>query len=369
MRLLFLLLWSTSLFSQDWTLITDLPYVSSSINFDQQGNRYVTLQQGYVLKNQDTILQVPVYYWNECGLVNCLPNENYLYLHVTGSDSIQRVIRYDTISQTYDTLIQVPYVQNTSIHRGGGLVIVDTILYSSFGYGTIGSDAQDMSTYRGKIIKTDLNLMTNEIYSIGLRNPFRIAWDSVYQELYIADVGSNIAEEINVAWGEDNFGWPYQEGDTCLVPPGGCEEFTYPRFWYSQQQPRYIIGGVMFNQEYYWADGGSGKGGHIDSMGNNTQLLYPKDLTGMAVNPQDGRLYVVDWIGHVFRYEQLPLGIDDPVYAKPTKKREYGFSEEELYEIYGTSVIDVSGRVYPKVPNQTGAYYEIALRRWIIIPN
>src|SRR5687767_9027416 len=95
--LLFLFLCSTFLSAQ-WVQVDDLPYVSSSINFDQAGNRYVTLQQGYVIRNHnDTILEVPVYFFNECGLVNCIPVDNYLYLHATGEDSSQYILRYDTL--------------------------------------------------------------------------------------------------------------------------------------------------------------------------------------------------------------------------------------------------------------------------------
>lgn len=161
-----------------WTLVDDLPYISTDIHFDPGGNRYVTLQQGYVLKNADTILQVETWLLNEMGLVSVLPQGGDIYLHYTGYDSVQYVVRYDTIEWSPDTILAVPYKNPYSnVHHGGDLVIVDGVLYSSFGYGGDQNDAQDSLDYRGKIIATNLSTLESWIYADGLRNPFRIAPD------------------------------------------------------------------------------------------------------------------------------------------------------------------------------------------------
>ena len=51
-----------------------------------------------------------------------------------------------------------------------------------------------------------------ENYSIGLRNPQRFGWDVRNGNLYIADIGQNAFEEINLAQNGGNFGWDIREG-------------------------------------------------------------------------------------------------------------------------------------------------------------
>ena len=51
-----------------------------------------------------------------------------------------------------------------------------------------------------------------ENFSIGLRNPQRFGWDDRNGNLYIADIGQNAFEEINLAQNGGNFGWDVREG-------------------------------------------------------------------------------------------------------------------------------------------------------------
>ena len=51
-----------------------------------------------------------------------------------------------------------------------------------------------------------------EVFSIGLRNPQRFGWDDRNGNLYIADIGQNAFEEINLAQNGGNFGWDIREG-------------------------------------------------------------------------------------------------------------------------------------------------------------
>jgi hypothetical protein len=51
-----------------------------------------------------------------------------------------------------------------------------------------------------------------EIYSYGLRNPQRFGWDTDNGDLYIADIGQGLSEEINLAVNGGNFGWDVREG-------------------------------------------------------------------------------------------------------------------------------------------------------------
>ncbi len=51
-----------------------------------------------------------------------------------------------------------------------------------------------------------------EIYAFGLRNPQRFAWDAVTGDMYIADIGQNAVEEIDLGFNGANFGWDDREG-------------------------------------------------------------------------------------------------------------------------------------------------------------
>ena len=52
----------------------------------------------------------------------------------------------------------------------------------------------------------------DEIFAYGFRNPFRLSFDSRTGELYVADVGQNDIEEVDVVVGGGNYGWPIKEG-------------------------------------------------------------------------------------------------------------------------------------------------------------
>ncbi len=52
----------------------------------------------------------------------------------------------------------------------------------------------------------------DEIYAYGLRNPYRFSFDHRTKELYVADVGQNNIEEVNIVTRGGNYGWPVKEG-------------------------------------------------------------------------------------------------------------------------------------------------------------
>jgi glucose/arabinose dehydrogenase len=70
----------------------------------------------------------------------------------------------------------------------------------------------------------------DEIWALGLRNPWRYSFDRATGDLWIADVGQNEYEEINVVpasaggnlEGGLNFGWPIMEGTHCFPETATC---------------------------------------------------------------------------------------------------------------------------------------------------
>lgn len=123
-------------------------------------------------------------------------------------------------------------------HNGGWLGFgPDKMLYIATGDGGSGNDpknkAQDLSSHLGKILRIEVlgkdtytvpsdNPFLNtegakpEIYAYGLRNPWRCFWDLKKKLFFIADVGQNHYEELNVVKSSQlkgaNFGWRLREG-------------------------------------------------------------------------------------------------------------------------------------------------------------
>jgi hypothetical protein len=84
-----------------------------------------------------------------------------------------------------------------------------------------------------------------EIYASGLRNPQRFCWDSKTGNMYVADIGQNIVEEISPVTAGANLGWNDWEGsfafisrtEVSLVNQRGAANMTYPVVEYGQLDP------------------------------------------------------------------------------------------------------------------------------------
>lgn len=121
-------------------------------------------------------------------------------------------------------------------HTVGSLAFGDDgSLYVSIGDGTSYNQAdprtvrvQDIDNLSGKVLRInpingrgysdnpffngDPDANRSKVYQLGLRNPFRIAFDSATDQLFVGDVGWTRWEEVNVGGPGANFGWPYYEG-------------------------------------------------------------------------------------------------------------------------------------------------------------
>lgn len=92
-----------------------------------------------------------------------------------------------------------------------------------------------------------------EIWSLGLRNPWRFSFDRAQGDLYLADVGQNRLEEVNVRTAQQgggglNFGWPVMEGNLCFRPATGCNTsgLTLPLVEYGHSQGCSVTGGYVY---------------------------------------------------------------------------------------------------------------------------
>jgi len=112
-------------------------------------------------------------------------------------------------------------------HNGGQLQFgPDGALYVSIGDNADAENAQDATSPFGKIHRIDPITGARQVWSSGLRNPWRFTFDRATRDLLIGDVGGGAYEEINWSRAPNagqgvNYGWPCNEGpngpDSCGV--------------------------------------------------------------------------------------------------------------------------------------------------------
>jgi glucose/arabinose dehydrogenase len=164
------------------------------------------------------------------------------YTNTSGNVVIARYTR-DTanpdIANPSSAVILKTIVKDFANHNGGQLQFgPDGYLYAGIGDGGDGDDpnnnAQDINNLQGKMLRLDVDNpptyvpTTNpyvgidgldEIWDIGVRNPWRFSFDRLTGDIYIADVGQGSREEIDFepagSAGNINYGWDCREGFIC----------------------------------------------------------------------------------------------------------------------------------------------------------
>jgi glucose/arabinose dehydrogenase len=208
--------------------------------------------------------------------------------------------RADPESETVILGIDQPYPN----HNGGALAFgPDGMLYIAMGDGGAGGDPQGngqrLDTYLAKILRLDISggaaaarpyvvppdnpfvgdpNAKPEIWLTGLRNPWRIRFDSRTGDLWIGDVGQNAWEEVDVARagvGGLDFGWNRMEGFHCYQPSSGCDQtgLTLPVTEYGHDSGCAVIGGVVVRD----ARQGRLDGGYLfgDACSDDLWLIDP----------------------------------------------------------------------------------------------
>ncbi len=206
------------------------------------------------------------------------------FLYYTKRDHINVVARFtmsaneanraDAASE--EEILRLP--AGTGNHNGGTIVFgPDGCLYIAVGdggpVGDPNGNAQNTATMLGKILRIDVdhtepglnyaipkdNPFVNrpgacrEIWALGLRNVWRMAFDRRTDRLWAADVGEDTWEEIDVIQRGGNYGWNIKEGFRKFSMKGvspatarAGEELIDPVFAYNHTVGNCIVGGCVY---------------------------------------------------------------------------------------------------------------------------
>jgi glucose/arabinose dehydrogenase len=232
--------------------------------------------------------------------------------------------------------------QPAANHNGGQIAFgPDGYLYIGLGDGGGAGDPQGNGQNRGSLLGKILRLDVDrgdpygipsdnpfrttagarpEVWAQGLRNPWRFSFDRATGDLFIADVGQGILEEVDfqpgASKGGENYGWNSMEGSRCFRPTTGCNRagLALPIAEYSHDLGCSITGGFRyrgqavptFGTTYFFGDYCSGRlWGLAPGPGgtwNLAQLLDTKLGISSFGEDEQGEIYVTDLgAGEVYR--------------------------------------------------------------------
>jgi glucose/arabinose dehydrogenase len=235
--------------------------------------------------------------------------------------------------------------QASDLHIGGMLAFgpLDGMLYMSRGEG--GSKrAQDPGVLFGKMLRIDVDVDTGagerrygipegnmrgdgvlpEIWSLGLRNPWRFSFDACTADLYIGDVGESSFEEINFEPANTpgrNYGWEILEGPECFAADAcDADGSSPPVSSYGRGFGCAVISGYVYRGQripalrgtYLYADYCSGRfgsfrveAGEAVDVRELTSSINPDAITLITSFGADnaGELYVLSQTGGLYRID------------------------------------------------------------------
>lgn len=283
----------------------------------------------------------------ELGLLGLAFHPNYrenglFYVFYTPSNDLAVVSRFqvsDSNSNLADVnseqiILRIP--QPFTNHNGGQLAFgPDGFLYISSGDGGAAGDpegyAQNLNTLLGKILRIDVDTIdigleygipsdnpfanqTNargEIYAYGLRNPWRMSFDSQTGDLWVGDVGQGKLEEIDLITLGGNYGWKIFEGTDCFSGDCNTTGLIAPVFEYNHDEgDQSITGGYVYRGTtlnslgglYIYSDFASGRIWALNTDGSSNTLIVESGFNIAAFGTDnDNELYVCSFDGQIYK--------------------------------------------------------------------
>lgn len=264
----------------------------------------------------------------ECGLLGLAfsADGDELYLSFTNEQGDSRVAAYemDGDRAAADSARELLAVgQPFSNHNGGNLLRgPDDLLYLGLGDGGAANDpernAQDPQTLLGKMVQLDPEGDAEpEMFALGLRNPWRFSFDRETDDLWVADVGQDSIEEINVtAWDDAagaNYGWDIFEGSEPFEGDEPPDNAVMPVEEYPTGEGCAVTGGYVYRGSaidglqgaYLYGDFCAGFVRAIrvedDEVVDRAELDVSLDQLVSFGEDADGELYVLSLSGPVQR--------------------------------------------------------------------
>lgn len=350
---------------------------------DGSDRLFVVTQKGiiYVFNNDSTATEKKVFldiqdkivYGGEMGLLGMTFDPNYkqngyFYINYTAPSTLRTVIARYSVSKTdpekadkNSQTIILEVIQPFENHNAGQLAFgPDGYLYIGLGDGGSGGDpynnGQRNSELLGKMLRIDVSKPSGdknysippdnpfigntqgyreEIYASGLRNPWRYSFDPVTKWLWVADVGQNKWEEIDIVHKGKNYGWRVMEGFHCFNPSSNCDTTGLtPPIWeygHDDQGGYSITGGYVYRgnrlpelyEKYIYADFVSGRIWALTYDGQNPAenfliLNSGKTISTFGID-KNNELYILSFDGKIYRFAYV-----DPTGVKGEKPASYG---------------------------------------------
>ena len=340
----------------------------TSITHANDGSRrlFITEQAGRIVITRDNV-QLKEPFLDIRGRVSCcgergllsvafpsgFREKGYFFVNYTNRSGDTVVARYrvtkdpdraDAASEEVILTVKQPFAN----HNGGQLVFgPDGYLYFGMGDGGSAGDpygnGQNRGTLLGKLLRIDVGSNARpyavptsnpfvgkkgarpEIWALGLRNPWRFSFDRKTGDLFIADVGQNKYEEVDVqpasSKGGANYGWNNMEGLHCFKSKT-CDTsgLVLPVVEYGHDSGCSVTGGMVYRGRmfpsldgiYFYGDYCSGRVWGMQRSGEQwlaKELMHTKLSISTFGEDEDGELYVADYDGGgIYRIETRGAG-------------------------------------------------------------
>jgi glucose/arabinose dehydrogenase len=347
------------------TIITGLNSPVDIVNAGDGTNRIFVVEQGGVIKvynssyaSPGTFLTVTgISSGGEQGLLSLAfhpdyENNGFFWVYYTNAAGDLELSRYKVSAvnanqadaASKQVVMTIPH-PGQSNHNGGKLNFgTDGYLYFATGDGGGAGDqpnnAQNGNSLLGKMLRINVSIGTSapfytvpndnpfvsnanvldEIWALGLRNPFRWSFDRSNGAMWIGDVGQGQKEEINHRTAAQsagaNYGWRCYEG-TLTYNTSGCLDagnYVFPVYEYNNLQgsntPASVVGGFVYRgtthasmQGYYFA---------TDVYSGN---LHKINASTFAASVQTGLPTLVAGFGETEAGELLAVSLNGTAYS------------------------------------------------------
>jgi glucose/arabinose dehydrogenase len=419
-------------------ILNYIPVISSGLNLpvdianagDGSNRLFIVEQDGLIkIYNGTSLLPTPFLDLmdsttasSEQGLLSIAFHPNYVvnryfFVYYTNNSGSISITRFQTsagnpnVADPLSGVVLMVIPKPFGNHNGGDLAFgTDGYLYFGTGDGGSGGDpfnnAQNGNSLLGKMIRIDVNNFTtppyysipadnpyiadpavlDEIWALGVRNPWRWSFDRLNENMWIADVGQNAREEINYrdagTTGGINYGWRCYEGLQAYNTAGCAAQNTYisPIFDYPHTGAGgfSVTGGFVYRGSeypalygyYICADYVSGNTWLIKPAGSLWDITKQTGLPGSVVSFGEGEtgiLYVITRPGTIYKVAiagALPVRLQSFTGNGFNNFNEINWvtaSESDIHRFRVTysetgTAFQTAGEVMPKNNNNSNSY-------------